>query len=418
MTLIEGQSRPEPRPGSARRWLAFGCGGSALLVFALFAGYVWWANTPPPPEPTPAIALPSPNGFDACVAATGKLPSVSSTSPLGQPMTADPAALRAALKPARPALNELRQALRLPYLTPPVTSPAAMFPYLAQFRQAARCFSAESRVAQSEGQRGDAIQRALDAVDFGGHAGRGGTLIHHLVGLALVAIGTAQAELCVEKLSAPEARAAGRRLDRVIAQFPTAADALRGERQFGLSALRGMFGGRIDGAQIGIRAGGGPLVSLYPKPWAYHYLQTSYAEALAELEKPYPLRQPLPEPREPIAAMLVPEVPEMSFAFAKNDAYLRLLRLELALQEYRARHGRYPTRLADLAPAVLSSVPNDPFTEQPFVYRAIGATYLLYSLGPDRHDDGGTPIPAGKLNAQATGDLVAGKLYQRRPKTP
>jgi hypothetical protein len=427
MTVLEGQSRSEPRPGSARRWLAFGCGGFALLVFALFAGYLWWANTPPPPEPAPVVALPSPNGFDACVAAATKLPGLATgtpkPSPVDDPMQTDPAALREALKADEPALNELRRALRLEYVTPPVTSMRQEFPYLAQYRQAARRFSAESRVAQSEGRWGVAIDRALDPIDLGSRTGRGGTLIHHLVGLALAAIGTVQAERCVAHLSVAEAHAAGQRLDRVMVRFPTAVDALRDERRFGLSAARELFSGQMDLSQLNLPAptgfrGGPNLLVLYPKPWAYASVKTGYDNVIRELEKPYPQRQPVPDPSEPMAALLATTVEGPSFTFAKNEAYLRLLRLELALHEYRARHGRYPARLADLAPAVLSSVPNDPFTEQPFDYRATGPSYLLYSLGPDRRDNGGTPIPFLQLNAQATGDLVAGKLYQRRPKTP
>jgi hypothetical protein len=100
--------------------------------------------------------------------------------------------------------------------------------------------------------------------------------------------------------------------------------------------------------------------------------------------------------------------------FAKNEAQLRLLRLELALQEYRQRHGRFPPTLAQLSPEVMEAMPLDPFTEKPLVYRPRGRGYVLYSVGPDGVDNGGTPISPGSMGPTAAGDLVAGRLFQRR----
>jgi hypothetical protein len=56
--------------------------------------------------------------------------------------------------------------------------------------------------------------------------------------------------------------------------------------------------------------------------------------------------------------------------------------------------------LAELAPSYLETVPVDPFDGQPLRYRTQGAGYVLYSIGPDLKDDGGTHLK-GK-----SGDLV------------
>jgi hypothetical protein len=34
----------------------------------------------------------------------------------------------------------------------------------------------------------------------------------------------------------------------------------------------------------------------------------------------------------------------------------------------------------------------DPFNGQPFVYHSTGTNWMLYSVGPDRLDDGGKPV--------------------------
>jgi hypothetical protein len=85
----------------------------------------------------------------------------------------------------------------------------------------------------------------------------------------------------------------------------------------------------------------------------------------------------------------------------KGVARLRLLMTELALRSHHAKHGAPPAQLTQLVPQYLSRVPQDPFSNQPLVYRPQGTNWLLYSVGPDRKDDGGAPAGRGT----AKGDL-------------
>jgi hypothetical protein len=80
-----------------------------------------------------------------------------------------------------------------------------------------------------------------------------------------------------------------------------------------------------------------------------------------------------------------------------------LTSIAFALAAHRSEHGNYPAMLAALAPAYLPVIPNDPFTNKPFIYRPGKAGYLLYSVGPDLQDDGGRPASAA---AGAKGDLA------------
>ena len=75
----------------------------------------------------------------------------------------------------------------------------------------------------------------------------------------------------------------------------------------------------------------------------------------------------------------------------RNQAELRMLLCALALRCYRLDHGELPPALADLVPEYLAEVPVDPFSGRPLVYRRQDGEYLLYSVGPDGQDDGGTP---------------------------
>lgn len=100
----------------------------------------------------------------------------------------------------------------------------------------------------------------------------------------------------------------------------------------------------------------------------------------------------------------------------------------LAIHAHTARHGSPPDWLADIDPDIVRLaanqsegdppvLPPDPITEQPFAYRRIdaaadpaGRTWLLYSVGFDRVDNGGTQdpkTPIVALNPSPPGGIAA-----------
>jgi hypothetical protein len=76
----------------------------------------------------------------------------------------------------------------------------------------------------------------------------------------------------------------------------------------------------------------------------------------------------------------------------RRITWLRLLQLELALRMYQHQHERYPKALDELAPNTLATLPLDPFSGKPFLYRMSGDSYVLYSVGPNGIDDGGALV--------------------------
>jgi len=75
-------------------------------------------------------------------------------------------------------------------------------------------------------------------------------------------------------------------------------------------------------------------------------------------------------------------------AFKEHATLLALAVTELALEQYRLEHGRYPQRLSDLR-CCLGVVPADPYRQDDFVYYVREDKAVLYSVGPDGRDDGG-----------------------------
>jgi hypothetical protein len=401
------------RRGRGSRWFAVGCGGLAGAALVLLLAYLWWANQLPPPEPEVRV-LPNPNGFDLAIDAASRLAPTQQSSPLASPTTADPAVLRPLVTAERPALDALRAAMKQEWLTPAYRDFNALFPYLAQFRDGARKFVAESRVEAAADRNGEAMQRALDAVELGADCGRGAPLIHNLAGAACMAIGTRSAERLVSQLSAPEAREAGRRMDGILGELPSEADVFQEERKLMLLNLRRLFAGQLAspagaGSPVAAAQSRGTMF-FWPKSWTYRSVDQAMRAHIARAETPYQQRKPVPPPTEMYAKLMTEPLQQSSFVFVKRDAIARLLRLELALQAHRAAKGQYPAALREVSSGLAPIALTDPFSGKPFIYRRTAGGYLLYSVGPDGVDDGGRVIYASALKETSAGDLVAGAL--------
>jgi hypothetical protein len=114
-------------------------------------------------------------------------------------------------------------------------------------------------------------------------------------------------------------------------------------------------------------------------------------------------------------------------AATRATARASLLRVAVALVEYRVRgvggDGHpYPVTLDELVPDLLAAVPIDPFSKKPFVYERRGDGYLLYSIGENGIDEGGTDdqisqgewrLPGADARNMARKDIV---IRMPRPK--
>lgn len=92
------------------------------------------------------------------------------------------------------------------------------------------------------------------------------------------------------------------------------------------------------------------------------------------------------------------------------DTELAGTRVMLAIELFRARHGRLPEALTELVPEILPKMPLDPTTGAPFAYRVFqdgedehGRGYLLYSWGGDGVDNGGLRHPKENVFARGSG---------------
>jgi hypothetical protein len=88
-------------------------------------------------------------------------------------------------------------------------------------------------------------------------------------------------------------------------------------------------------------------------------------------------------------ALLLPGNSAATSAEDRSTMQFELTKLAFALAAYRADHGSYPEKLADLTPKYVADIPKDIFNDADLHYKHEGAGYLLYSVGINGKDNGG-----------------------------
>jgi hypothetical protein len=74
----------------------------------------------------------------------------------------------------------------------------------------------------------------------------------------------------------------------------------------------------------------------------------------------------------------------------RSHAELRCASAALAAERYRLAKGKWPDSLGALVPDYLPAVPKDPYTGEPIRLRRLDDGLAVYSVGPDKKDEGGT----------------------------
>jgi hypothetical protein len=91
-----------------------------------------------------------------------------------------------------------------------------------------------------------------------------------------------------------------------------------------------------------------------------------------------------------VAGLLLPALGNASTRFAQAQTAVNLARVACALERHRLAHGGYPETLDALAPKFIPKLPHDLIDGQPLRYRRAGDSSVLYSIGWNEIDDGGT----------------------------
>jgi hypothetical protein len=103
-----------------------------------------------------------------------------------------------------------------------------------------------------------------------------------------------------------------------------------------------------------------------------------------------------------LTAVLMPALGCTIESAARAEARRGTAGVGLALYAYRARNGRFPDKLDDLAPDFIPAVPRDPFDGQAMKFKRTEQGAVVYSVGPDMTDNSGAPFDREKK----TGDIT------------
>jgi hypothetical protein len=98
------------------------------------------------------------------------------------------------------------------------------------------------------------------------------------------------------------------------------------------------------------------------------------------------------EPNTVLARFLAPGLVRSLDLSERVQTYTHLAAIACALERHRLQTGEYPDHLTALEPQFMTSLPLDFMSGQPYQYRRTEpGRYLLYSVGANRQDNGGTP---------------------------
>jgi hypothetical protein len=103
-----------------------------------------------------------------------------------------------------------------------------------------------------------------------------------------------------------------------------------------------------------------------------------------------------------LSGVLIPHYGRAMQKAAQNQTLANEAYIICALERYRSTHGKYPETLAALIPQFAKTLPEDVIGGAPLKYRLEGEQVVLYSVGWNEIDDGGTPA----FKSDASGDLA------------
>ncbi len=371
---------------------------------------------------------------------------------LGQPGARQDAQALAILARSQNAVELVRRASTLPSCQFPMDWNLPpwkiLFPQYTKMRRLARLMGVQAGVEARRGDLGSALRDAHVIFAMSAHLKDEPVMIGFLVARAINAVANRTVARIIEAtpISAAQARAFENGLPAVD-WSASARHSMLGERAFGLSAFEMMLSNssQLQDQSIGLQESGesvsitrlvtSPLGALWSPVLKLDEVETLRLWAMyIQTLTPTPL--PMPPSRmeaidqavqktPPYALLTKILFPVFSRAYQNREraeVENRQRQVALALAVYRTSHGHYPYQLAQ-ATSLSGAMPQDLYAPQPFRYGSDGRSFHLYSIGPNRVDDGGRDQSGHDLNGQravgptssvATDDIVWNPVTRSR----
>jgi len=331
----------------------------------------------------------------------------------------------------------LDRASRVPACAFPVDWDAGFemtFPHLADMRQAARMLRVRAEVLAHDGDMDSAVASCAIVFRIAEHAKMEPTLIGQLVAYAIQLFAGDGLENVLSQ-GTPSIEVS-RKLYQQVAAIDQKAPfmrAIQGERactiwvfDYVRRAIPGdlfeqLFGPsepwlfwKMRGWRL-YRTAGRPLLNLDEVTslnlWEEYNagLSAAWPESNERLERTTVTIDRIPIYRGFLTKMVFPVFARANWRRDQMTAMIGNAQIALALEAFKAEHGRYPDTLADLAEEGWK-LPTDPFTGGPHHYRREGAGFVVWSTGQDMDDDNGRPLDEDALRHR---EFDSDEEYQR-----
>jgi hypothetical protein len=315
--------------------------------------------------------------------------------------------LRADLKAAEPALADARKLAGLRDGRFPLTYSRDFISTVISSQDARTAVSLmrhQAVLLAQEGKADEALEATRAALVSGRSIGDEPLLISTLIRIACdaVTVRTLERVLAQGEPSAAELKKM-QELLQAEADERLLLIGMRGERALQHEMMRAMKTGDLKFSTVTGPGGApgftdvlGPTLARRSHAHLLH-IMTRYVEVakMPPEQQDEPLKQLEREVKQAkvdydvMTALLVPAVNKVAEASRRVQADQRCALVALAAERYRRDHGRWPASLDQLAPDYLKAVPADPYDGKPLRYQRRPDGVIIYSVGPDREDNGG-----------------------------
>jgi hypothetical protein len=287
-------------------------------------------------------------------------------------------------------------------------------PQLTYMRQFAQAIIIEGHRLEAAGQTREALVQYARVLRLGRHAAQQPSLVGGFMGIALDSLGLgAIQELALRReVSADVLAWLVDATSAVLRDLPDPTLAMQGEKVLALNSAKNTLHppSSVASSKAATPASsatdafvhGRVWQTLVPERLITEDVTQGFEEIIASAgldfwEVPAGADEAVAQVRcwDFVARDLMPGLRQIAVKYAENRAQVSGVVLVAALRLYRVRNGAYPERLTDLLGPCLQALPTDPFSGRPFRYVKTGEHFLLYSVGPDLTDDGGSPEKSG-----------------------
>lgn len=361
-------------------------------VAALTARLVW-GNLPIDPLPSPA-ATPSPNAYEDYARAGlmvdsdwKRIYTIGHSLAEGErPVDADDwVQAQTLVEKHADALATLRLGMGKEYLYPDLSPDNWRSSSGTRYKALAHLLVLQGKLKLRAGDSHGALQCYLDTVHLGESISHGDWMIGYLTARSIEREGLRAIDEEIANLSSADAEAAVHTLAETADRHASLVEALTTQKRFQQQYAVGLME----------KPGYWFEAALWPRRTVMHNV-TAAMDAQIELAKhPYDRKAiPIPQHSDWMSNLLTPDFTYMSFVEASSAARRCLTTTALAIKAYQAEHGgTSPASLSELVPQYLPAVPADPFqSAKPLGYLQRDGQRVLYSIGPDGVDNGGTAI--------------------------